>query len=253
MKSSWPEAVQVNQQIIELFPDDAEAYNRLGRALMELGRYEEARDAYARALELDPFNTIASKNLQRLSKLVDQAQSTTGAPAALDPSLFIEESGKTAVTTLVHQAGLEVLAKLNTGDLLELSIERSQVRLLDAQGQVVGRVEPKLAARVKKLLEAGNRYSAHITSVDEQAVRVILREAYRHPAMSGRPSFPATAPVETVRGYIKSGVLKYDLEEEEDEEEEEGLEVEETEPSLERELELVDPVAETGALDDEVD
>ena len=41
----------------------------MGTALMELGRYAEARDAYGESLRVDPMNTIAQKNHARLAKL----------------------------------------------------------------------------------------------------------------------------------------------------------------------------------------
>jgi Flp pilus assembly protein TadD len=69
MKNRWDEAAQVNREILDLFPNEVDAYNRLGKALTELGRYGEARDAYSRAVKLDPLNGIASKNLLRLGKL----------------------------------------------------------------------------------------------------------------------------------------------------------------------------------------
>src|SRR4030043_278454 len=71
MQSRWQEAVTVNQSIIELLPTDIDAYNRLGRAFMELGEFARAKESYTRALGLDPYNSIAQKNLQRLSLLPD--------------------------------------------------------------------------------------------------------------------------------------------------------------------------------------
>ena len=38
MQSKWQEAVEINQEILENFPRDVDASNRLGRAYMELGR-----------------------------------------------------------------------------------------------------------------------------------------------------------------------------------------------------------------------
>ncbi len=43
MQGRWREAVVANMSIIEQFPNDAAAYNRLGRAHMELGEYEHAK------------------------------------------------------------------------------------------------------------------------------------------------------------------------------------------------------------------
>ena len=38
MKSRWADAVSTNLSLLLEFPEDLEAYNRLGKALTELGR-----------------------------------------------------------------------------------------------------------------------------------------------------------------------------------------------------------------------
>ena len=45
--SQWEEAVLTNKNILQLFPSEPEAYNRLGKAYSELGQYAEARSAYS--------------------------------------------------------------------------------------------------------------------------------------------------------------------------------------------------------------
>ncbi len=45
MQSRWQEAVVVNNGIIESFPTDVDAYNRLGRAYTELGQFAKAKEA----------------------------------------------------------------------------------------------------------------------------------------------------------------------------------------------------------------
>ena len=69
LRGRWAEAAQLNRSIIDSFPTDVDAFNRLGKAMTELGRYGEAREAYMKALEIDPLNTIARKNLARLATL----------------------------------------------------------------------------------------------------------------------------------------------------------------------------------------
>src|SRR5260370_34268168 len=96
MKNRWDEAAHVNRDILDLFPNEVDAYNRLGKALTELGRYAEARDAYSQAVKLDPLNGIASKNLQRLGKVPPDGVAGPS-PLPVDPRLFFEESGKTTV------------------------------------------------------------------------------------------------------------------------------------------------------------
>ncbi len=72
LASQWAEAVITNRNILNFFPNEAEAYNRLGKAYSELGRYSEARQAYTQTLKYSPNNTIAKKNLDRLSLLQEE-------------------------------------------------------------------------------------------------------------------------------------------------------------------------------------
>ncbi len=120
MQGQWREAVAANKVIIESFPRDVDAYNRLGRAYMELGEYSQAREAYNRATELDPFNAIAKKNLQRLSYLgeaVVSSEGSEGESRKVEPQQFIEEIGKAGVVNLYHLAPREIMARMVAGDV----------------------------------------------------------------------------------------------------------------------------------------
>jgi tetratricopeptide (TPR) repeat protein len=218
MQNKWPEAADLNRQILEQFPEDVDTLNRLGKALMELGQYADARDQYQRASKLDPSNGIAAKNLVRLTKLADEAAASpiVAIPQGrtVDPSLFIEESGKTAVTDLVDRAPFHDIATLAAGDKLTLKVENGVARIVGPGDLVVGQLEPKIGQRVLRLVAAGNRYSAAITSIDEQHVRIILREEFRDPSMRSRPSFPTQAP--EIRPYTKDSVFRTDIDDEDD-------------------------------------
>jgi len=72
MKGSWDEAVAVNLQVLQVFPNDVPARNRLGKAYYELGRQEEALDAYEENLKLEPSNSIARKRLAELYVLLNR-------------------------------------------------------------------------------------------------------------------------------------------------------------------------------------
>jgi hypothetical protein len=229
MQSRWAEAADINRELIEEFPTEADGHNRLGKALLELGRYAEARDSYAEALRLDPMNTIAKKNHARLATLAEEeAAATNAAPTALDPSLFIEETGKTTLTSLLDLAPAEVLARITAGDPLTLEIHGAAVRAYGPGSELLGKLEPKLGQRVINLMGMGNQYSAAVTAVDENSLRLIIRETHRDPSMGDRPSFPTTTTAESFRAYTRDTVIRYDVDDEDDE----GFDDGEVEPDV---------------------
>src|SRR5687768_515371 len=71
LESKWEEAVALNRSILTVHANDVETWNRLGKSLLELGRYGEALEAYTKSVELDPINTIARRNVDRLAALQD--------------------------------------------------------------------------------------------------------------------------------------------------------------------------------------
>ena len=85
INSRWQDAANVNREYLRTFGDEAEAYNRLGKALSELGQISEARDSYAKSLEIDPANTIAKRNLDRLALMKDTAASAAPSHCASGP------------------------------------------------------------------------------------------------------------------------------------------------------------------------
>jgi tetratricopeptide (TPR) repeat protein len=226
VKNRWSDAVDVNREILHLFPSDVDALNRLGKALSELGRYAEARDAYAAAVKIDPMNGIATKNLQRLEKLA-AGGAAAPPPSPVDPRIFIAESGKTTVTQLTDVRRTDASVNLAAGDQLRLSVRGHQISVENSAGEFVGRIEPKLEHDLVKLLAMGNEYTVFVTSVSDQAVHVIIRESRRSPAMGNRPSFRPSAAAEAgFRSYTREGTIRYDY----DEEEEELAEEDEAEP-----------------------
>ncbi|MYE54466.1 MAG: tetratricopeptide repeat protein [Chloroflexi bacterium] len=208
MRSNWDEAVAMNRAIVKGFPDDLEAHNRLGKALSELGRNKEAKEAFQRALEISPHNGIARKNLDRLMSIGEQdaPRSQTGVDAA--PRVFIEESGKATTTSLINLAPPGTLLKLAPGHSLSLEIENRRVNVLSAGGEYVGSVEPKLTARLLRLVRGGNQYEAAVTSASAQELSLIIRETYKHPSQAGIVSFPSRSGA-NYRVVVSGSVLGY--------------------------------------------
>lgn len=204
-EGDWSEAVDVNRQIIERAPKDADAYNRLGKALFELRRYRSAYEAYQKAIEIDPANVIAQRNVSRIEPLKDtEEDGVVGTrPRSIRPGIFIEEVGKTYVDDLVNVAESSVLTELSSGDQLTLQVQSDEVLAFDQAGQYIGQLEPRLARRIIELISLGNEYEVYVTSSTGGSARVIVRETFRHPDMGTRLSFPRQGKVAIPRAYLR--------------------------------------------------
>ncbi len=224
LEGNWEEAVTVNKDILANFPDDVDAYNRLGRAYLELGEYAQAREAYQHAAALDPYNAIAKKNLQRLSYLKEDSASKVVEGDTAKPQHFIEEVGKSGVVRLWHLATKEALARVNAGDNVELRVDNSRLVVQKGKEEYIGQVEPRYAQRLIRLMQGGNKYSAAVTSVNGENVIVLIRETYQDPSQADILSFLPRG-VRTARNYLRDRMLERELEY--GEEEEAGEEAEE--------------------------
>jgi tetratricopeptide (TPR) repeat protein len=238
LDGNWETAIQLNQDIIERSPRDADAYNRLGRALLEFRRVGAAHEAYSNALKIDPANMIARRNLQRLELVHhrrgtdDGSQEQPRESVIPRTSVFIEEVGKTWVDELVNPAPMEELADIYSGEQLQLAVEDGRLIVVRANGQRVGEVEAKTAERMSELMAGGNRYEVFALGLSAASLRVILREVYRDQKQAGRISFPRQ--ISATRAYLRerdllrqrdeADFLLLDDEDEEIEEDETGAE-----------------------------
>jgi tetratricopeptide (TPR) repeat protein len=204
LNSQWEQAVTLNEQLLERFQKDAEAFNRLGHAKLALAKLEEAKDAYSKALRADPANLIARRNLQRLESL--RGQTVRGniefsAPGPLPrTSVFLEEVGRTWVDELVNPSEMQVLADVYPGDQLKLSDDGGRLVVSRLNGQRLGEVEPKTGRRVIDLMAGGNRYEVYALGLSGQTLRMILREVVRDPSQTTVVSFPRQI---TSRAYLR--------------------------------------------------
>lgn len=214
MQGQWREAIAVNQSIIELFPNDVDANNRLGRAHMELAEYSRAEEAYRRTAEIDPHNTIARKNLQRLSYLKQATVSPEADSHTMEPQQFIEEVGKAGIVQLYHLAPPEMLAKMVAGDQVNLKIDGPNLIVESGRGEYLGQVGPGYGQRLIRLMVGGNKYTASIINSSEGMVTVIIREVYQHPGQAEYLSFPPRRP-DSVRSSVGDRVIRREIEAEE--------------------------------------
>ena len=207
--ADWAAAAEVNEKILESGPDSA-AENRTAKAYWELGELGQAREHYQSALALDPTNRIAERNIHRLRMLMVDAGSKTvpaqeGSKAPV--GIFVEETGKTGFAHLVDLASPNDLAQVNPGDFVELAPSGPRV-VAKSNGVKIGVVEPRVAARLLRLMADGNKYAAGVTSLGDEDVRLIIRETYQDPSNYGMVSFPTAAKVSDMRPYTKGTLVR---------------------------------------------
>ena len=267
LEGRWHEAIAINQQLVDRTPRDAEAHNRLGRALLELGRHGGAIDAYSTALRADPANMIARRNLQRLETLGfrpgadevpagngteengaagTETETDTEAEAAVMPrtTVFIEEVGKTWVDELVNPLPMDQLANVLPGQQFGLEIDGQRLYVTAEDGTRLGEIEARTAERVIDLTHRGNRYEVYALGLSTTSLRVILREVYRDPSQATTISFPRQI---RSRAYLRERDLLrqrdeadfflLDDDDEDDDEEETGTEATDDEDTTEPDAE----------------
>lgn len=203
IKGSWEEAANLNKDMLALLGEQPDSYNRLGKAMSELGKLDEARAAYARSLELDPSNTIAKRNLDKLATMT----ALGGSPSQIDTRMFVEDTGK-STTAVLQAVEPSVLSQLDAGDVVQMTVSGNAVNVETLDGTYIGMVDPRLGLRLARLIGAGNQYSAALITTDGD-VRVMIRETYQHPSQAGKVSFPRAAS-SGVRGYTRRGLLRED-------------------------------------------
>jgi len=224
MQGRWGEAIAANNNILESFPKDVDTYNRLGKAHMELGDYAQAKEAYGQAVEIDPYNTIARKNLRRLSHLAESTVSVDAESWMIEPHHFIEETGKTGAVNLYHLAAPSVLAKIAAGDRVNLKVDGTNLTVVNTRDEYLGQVERRHEPRLVKLIKGGNQYKAAIIAASEEKVRVIIRELFQSPSQEGHLSFPPRGLGKT-RLYEVDKMLRIELEHEEEMHEDTGYSI----------------------------
>ena len=213
----WQEAADANRAVLAFaaeikVEERIEAQNRLAKCLWELGDLAASKKEYQVTLTLDPLNRIAERNLERLKGLIKQVgkKTTPSSEGATTPAgIFIQEAGTTGFAHLTNVADVATLAQVNPGDAVEL-LTLSNRLIAKANGIEIGRVEPRIAARLLKLIADGNVYSAGITSISGGDIRIIIREESVSAKNLGKVSFPTATRTNDERPYTKGSFFRED-------------------------------------------
>lgn len=201
LTGNWNKAISLNKEILEDNPNDIDTLNRLAFAYTILGKVKEAKKTYQKVLSIDGENPIANKNLKKLG------------PAKIKPSLyistnmFLEESGKTKIVSLINTAQQNVIRNLQMGQLLSLHIKRSKIFVLGLEKQYIGMLPDDIGRRLIKFLNGGNIYESYVKLAQDHEVIIFIKEVKRSARFKNQPSFlfgDKTKFSLTSKNYLKS-------------------------------------------------
>ena len=203
----WIEASKINQKIVQLAQNDVEALNRLARAQACCNQANKALKTYKKVLDLDPYNIIAKKNFEKLSRIEKFESSTnshsnsgirtngqtnqTATSSQKLSDIFLFEPGKTKILSLLNLAPPFVLARLSCGDKVEFNLKRHGVT--DNEGTYLGALPDDLAHRLLYYIDGGNKYEIYVKYATTKSLNVFIREVARSPKFVNQPSFSANS------------------------------------------------------------
>lgn len=207
LESRWQDALAINRALVERHGGVEETFNRIGKALTELGEHQAALDAYSQALQINSENVIAQKNVRKLRLLLESREKIAGAKGAIDVDLFAEEPGKSALTVL-NPPKSGVVIVVAPGEVVELHLQDGGLQAQTIAGVVLGDVDSKIARRLVPLISTGNRYTAVVARAEESQIEIIIREAFQSTENARKSSFPVSRQRrEEFRPYAKESLL----------------------------------------------
>lgn len=220
LMGDWKNATSLNKTLIKENPQDLDALNRLAYVFTILGKISDAKSAYRKVLKIDVLNQIAIRNIKKLTDLRPKqiAKSLSSIKGKGVNSIFLEETGKTKIISLVNTAQPRIIALLTTGQPVVIAIKRSKIFVQDQNKQYLGVLPDDVGRRLVKLIKGGNIYEACIKSATEHNVSVFVKEAKRVSKYKNQPSFPQTADQDLgLSKGSRTKIKNYTLKEEEDE------------------------------------
>lgn len=204
LASRWQEALKLNEKIINLEENNIEALNRLARAHYFLGQDAKSQKYYKKVLELDPYNIIAIKNLEKLAKSIRGAG---GSPrkagnghagngngklptGVLNLSqIFLYEPGKTKLVNLLNLAPPSTLASLSCSEQVFLNPKNHAITILNSEGVYLGAFPDDLAHQLIALLAQGYKYEAYVKCTTTKMLAIFVKEVQRSSKLAAQPSF----------------------------------------------------------------
>lgn len=213
----WKNAASLNKILISENHNDIDALNRLAYIFTILGKIKDAKLTYKKVLKLDVLNQIAIKNIKRLTDVGPKQIAKNLSSVKGVNNIFLEETGKTKIISLVNTAQPKVITVLTTGQPVVITIKRSRIFIQNQNSQYLGVFPDDIGRKLIRLIKGGNEYTACVKSANEHTVCVFVKETKRASKYKDQPSFPQTQSQDLGLSKTRTKMKSYkDVEEDDD-------------------------------------
>lgn len=186
--SDWSSAIQANQEIIDLEPENVGALNRLGFCFLQVNEKKKAKHAYQKVLEIEKLNTVAKKYLDIIDKDITFKSNTSRSYHD-----FVEEPGKTKIVQLDRLCEACTLEQLSVATQCSLKPKGRYVTVIGPEGEYIGSLPEDISVHLSQLIKTGNEYDCVIRSVNKNTCSVFIKEKKRSLENQFTPSFFANS------------------------------------------------------------
>lgn len=191
LNQDWEKAIDLNHHILGDSPQDIQTLNRLGFAYMQSGQIKSATQTYTKVLQIDKYNPIAKRSLDKLTARRSGNQTGSSSPKVF--CSFLEEPGRTKTTFLVRTGDPELILSLNPGTPVSLVCKKRRVFVETSGREYVGSLPDDLSFKLFRFILAGYQYDAFVKSSESKSVCVFIKETVRPIHSKNISSFPVNA------------------------------------------------------------
>lgn len=206
---SWDEAANLNQEILELEPENIGALMRLAVAQIQLQKIKEAKSNLQKILKIDPQHQLALRHLGNIEK-------NQLATPNFNDQHFVEEPSKSKIIHLHRLSDKKTLAKLAVGQTLVLRPKKHFISVETLEKVYIGSLPDDVSKRLINLIADGNQYEARVHSLSHNYCDIYLKESFQSEANRGKLSFPVSksnneANLDVVDEFLVENNLPIDL------------------------------------------
>lgn len=187
----WDNAIKINKKILSSHKKNLPAMLRLAFAYMQNGDLTRAKKYYRQVLKIQPINTVAKENIERIKILQDKKiKKQSHSRIFYDPELFLETVGKTKSIKLVNLGQKNILAQLMVGQEVIMKVKRRRVEIRTKSNEYIGCLPDDLSKRLRLFIKAKSLYTAYIKENTLSNLIIFIREEKKGKKVTNFISFP---------------------------------------------------------------